>query len=122
MTHIALLGDSVIDNKAYVGHGPDVAEQLRMLGPNEWEVTRLAADGAVSSGILRQLDALPPDATHLVISVGGNDALGESSVLDATAQSVAEVLVRLAQIQDHFQEIYARMLGAAHTRQLPTAV
>jgi len=44
MTHIALLGDSVIDNKAYVGSGPEVAEQLRMLAPNEWKVSGLAID------------------------------------------------------------------------------
>ena len=47
MTHIALLGDSVIDNKAYVGAGPDVAEQVRMLAPKEWRVARLAVDGAL---------------------------------------------------------------------------
>jgi hypothetical protein len=62
MTHIALLGDSVIDNKAYVGQGRDVAEQLRTLAP-QWQVTRLAVDGAVSSGVRRQLDKLPPCAT-----------------------------------------------------------
>jgi hypothetical protein len=42
MTHILLLRDSVIDNKAYVGRGPDVAEQLRKLSPKEWQVTGLA--------------------------------------------------------------------------------
>src|SRR5437764_15458406 len=77
MTHIALLGDSVIDNKAYVGAGPDVAEQVRMLAPKEWRVARLAVDGALSSSVLRQLDSLSTEATHLVISAGGNDALGE---------------------------------------------
>jgi hypothetical protein len=122
MTHIALLGDSVIDNKAYVGPGPDVAQQLRMLAPKEWEVTRLAVDGAVSASVSRQLDVLPAGVTHLVISAGGNDALGESSVLDARAQSVAEVLLRLADIQDRFRESYARMLDRAARRMLPTAV
>ena len=48
MTHIALLGDFVIDNKAYVGRGPDVAEQVRKLVPDEWKVTQLAIDGAVN--------------------------------------------------------------------------
>src|SRR4051794_6373162 len=88
MTHIALLGDSVIDNKAYVGAGRDVAGQLRKLSPKEWQITRLALDGAVSSGVLRQLENLPTAATHVVISAGGNDALAESHVLDAAAQSV----------------------------------
>jgi hypothetical protein len=122
MTHIVLLGDSVIDNKSYVGQGPDVAEQLRVLAPKEWQVTRLAMDGAVSSDVLRQLKNSPADTTHLVISAGGNDALGESGVLDATAHSVGEVLMRLANIQDRFREGYAQMLKAADSRKLPTAV
>jgi hypothetical protein len=36
MTHMALLGDSVIDNKTYVGGGPDVTEQLRMFAPKDY--------------------------------------------------------------------------------------
>jgi GDSL-like Lipase/Acylhydrolase family len=122
MIHIALLGDSVIDNKAYVGPGPDVAEQVRMLVPKQWGVTPLAIDGAVASSVLRQLDHLPTNATHVVISAGGNDALGEASVLDASAQSVAEVLMRLASVQDRFRETYARLLDAVQRRKLPTAV
>jgi hypothetical protein len=122
MTHIALLGDSVIDNKAYVNGGPDVTEQLRNLLAKEWRVTRLALDGAVSSGVLRQLENLPTTVTHLVISAGGNDALAKSHVLDAAAQSVSEALMRLASIQDRFREGYARMLDAAEKRKLPTAV
>ena len=96
MTHIALLGDFIIDNKAYVGRGPDVTEQVRKLVPDEWKVTRLAIDGAVTSIIFSQLEDLPTDTTHIVISVGGNDALGEADVLDAPAHSVAEVLQQLA--------------------------
>ena len=122
MTHIALLGDSVIDNKAYVGDGPDVAEQVRMLAPKEWKVTRLAVDGAVSSDVLRQLDSLPADTTHMVISAGGNDALGEADVLDATATSVRQVLMRLAEIQERFRDSYGRMLEVAQGCKLPTAV
>lgn len=46
----------------------------------------------------------------------------ESPMLDATAHSVHEVLMRLARIQDRFQESYARMLDAVERRKLPTAV
>lgn len=120
--HIALVGDSVIDNRAYVAGGPDVAQQVRMVSPQGWKVTSLAVDGAVSSSVLPQLDNLPNDATHLVISAGGNDALGESGLLDASAQSVAEVLLRLAEIQDRIRESYARMLDAAGRFKIPTAV
>jgi hypothetical protein len=122
MVHIALLGDSVIDNAAYVGHGSEVSEQLKELVPERWKVTRLASDGAVSSGVLRQLDDLPADATHLVISAGGNDALGASGILEASAHSVAQVLSRLADIQEEFRGRFAKMLYAAMSRKLPTAV
>ena len=122
MTHIALLGDFIIDNGAYVGRGPDVAEQVRKLVPDEWKVTRSAIDGAVASIIFSQLEDLPPDTTHIVISVGGNDALGEADVLDAPAHSVADVLQQFARIQDRFRENYASMLDATAQRNLPTAV
>ena len=123
MTHIALLGDFlVIDNGAYVGRGPDVAEQVRNLVPDEWKVTRLAIDGAVTWSVLSQLEDLPTGTTHIVISAGGNDALGEADVLDAPAQSVAEALQQLAQIQDRFREGYASMLDVTAQRNLPTAV
>src|SRR4051812_12432731 len=111
MPHIALLGDSVIDNKAYVGAGPDIAEQLKALIPKQWKVTRLAVDGAVTSRVLRQIEDVPADATHLVISAGGNDALAQSGILESAARSVAEVLSRLATIQDSFRADYKRMLN-----------
>src|SRR3954462_7652837 len=122
MTHIALLGDSVIDNKAYVDRGPDVAEQVRMLAPKEWKVSRLAVDGATSSSVLTQVDRLPSDTTHLVVSAGGNDALGESGVLDQSARSAGDVLMKLADIQERFRRSYATLLETIRRRKLPTAV
>jgi hypothetical protein len=122
MTHIALLGDSVIDNKAYVNGGPDVADQVKMLVPAQWSVTRLALDGAVLAGVVRQLEKVPTDVTHLVISAGGNDALGQSGILDSPASSVADVLNRLAGVQDGFRKGYSQMLDAAARRKRPVAV
>jgi hypothetical protein len=51
----------------------------------DWRVTRLAIDGAVTSGVVRQLSQEPADTTHLVIRAGGNDALQEAHILDAPA-------------------------------------
>jgi hypothetical protein len=113
MPHIALVGDSVIDNQAYVEGGPDVAEQLRRLIPKSWEVSRLAVDGAVIADVLRQLAAIPEAATHLIISAGGNDALHESGVLTAPANSMAEALTLLADVQDRFRRAYAHLLDTA---------
>src|SRR6185436_5966678 len=76
MIHIVLLGDSIFDNAAYVAGGPDVVRQLREILPSGWRATVNALDGAVISDVPQQLKELPRDATHLVLSIGGNDALG----------------------------------------------
>jgi hypothetical protein len=43
---VALLGDSIFDNAAYTGGGPDLVTQLRRILPSGWEATLLAVDGA----------------------------------------------------------------------------
>lgn len=122
MTHVVLLGDSIFDNQSYVGQAPDVVRQLRArLGPS-WRATLLAADGDVTTDVHRQLDRVPRDATHLVVSVGGNDALGSSSVLAERAGSVAEAVSRLAEEQARFRQTYGRMVEAVAARKLPTAL
>jgi hypothetical protein len=121
MRHVVLLGDSVFDNGAYVGGGPDVAAQLREALP-AWRTTLLAVDGSTVSDVPGQLAGLPPDASHLVISAGGNDALGHAAVLDAPSRSVAESLAALADIGAAFRTKYAAMLAAALARALPLAI
>lgn len=85
MTHVVLLGDSVFDNKSYTGNLPDVPAYLDAVLP-EWDVTMLARDGATTASIGWQLHKVPRDATHLVVSIGGNDALGNSDMLRLTWQ------------------------------------
>jgi hypothetical protein len=108
--HVVLVGDSVIDNKAYVAGGPDVTEQLRRFLPVEWKLTSLAQDGAVIHDVLAQIDRLPTSATHVVISAGGNDALQSSSVLTHRANSVAGALVLLEKERTEFRDKYGRLL------------
>lgn len=122
MNHIVLLGDSIFDNAAYVGNGPDVVRQLRAVLPQGWRATLNAMDGAMIDDIRAQLGGLPGDASHLVLSVGGNDALLEAGVLDARAHSVGGALDRLAEVRDRFQHNYRAMLGEVRARMLPTAV
>jgi hypothetical protein len=122
MKHIVLLGDSVFDNAAYVAGGPDVIEQVREQLPAGWRAILRAVGGSVIGSVERQLDQLPPEASHLVISVGGNDALGHAGVLDETTPSRADALERLAGIQDQFAQEYGAMLEGVLERGLPTAV
>jgi len=121
MKHVVLLGDSIFDNKAYVNGGPDVIKQLGESLPSGWKATLGAIDGATTVDIKRQLKDLPDDTTHLVVSVGGNDALGHKDLIEDKAGSVAEVLHKLAKIRGEFQKDYRAMLDFMLAKKLPTA-
>ncbi|WP_294563380.1 SGNH/GDSL hydrolase family protein [uncultured Arthrobacter sp.] len=120
--HAVLLGDSIFDNAAYVPGGPDVVRQLRGALPADWRASLLAVDGDVIAGVERQLRSLPSDATHLVVSVGGNDALQSAYLLDEKVATVAAALVRLSAAQRQFAAAYDAMLEAVTAVGLPVAV
>jgi len=120
--HVVLLGDSVFDNAAYVAGGPDVVAQLRGLLPEGWRATLRAVDGSVAADVAGQLRRLPADATHLVVSAGGNDALGRAGLLEEGARSMAEALGRLALAAEGFERDYRAMLRALRGAGLPAAV
>lgn len=122
MPHLILLGDSILDNAAYVGGGPDVVRQLRAALPEGWRATLLAVDGDTASGVAAQLARLPADASHLVVSAGGNDALGASELLYAPACTVGEAVAALAEVQDAFAARYEAMVGRVLAAGLPTAL
>ena len=123
MKHVVLLGDSIFDNRVYVSPGPDVRQQLQARLGVPGKVTLLAVDGHVTTDVrMRQLQHVPADATHLVITVGGNDALGHASILGERAGSVAEAVERLAQAQSTFAAAYSAMIDAVRQLGLPTAV
>ena len=84
-THVVLLGDSVFDNQRYVRAGESVVELVRKEIPATAQVTLLATDGHTTRDISVQLKKLPSDATHLVMSIGGNDELGHSGILNRPA-------------------------------------
>jgi hypothetical protein len=90
--HIVLLGDSIFDNRAYTGSEPDVATHLRTILPAGHKVTLCAVDGDTTAGIAAQLKRVPRGATHLFVSVGGNDALHNSDLLAMPVRSTTEAL------------------------------
>jgi lysophospholipase L1-like esterase len=122
MAHIVLLGDSIFDNKSYVGSGKDVVTHLRETIPADWRATLKAVDGSVAENVTDQIADLPENATHLIISVGGNDALMNAGILQMSASSAAEVLSKLADAQNDFEAVYQEMLAAVLSKNLPTAV
>lgn len=122
MPHIVLLGDSIFDNASYTGGKPDVISQLRTSLPPDWKGTLLAVDGATTGGIAPQLARLPSDATHLVLSVGGNDALGRSDMLDKPARSTAEAFTMLADVTREFENAYRKAVALCLRKKLPLVI
>jgi lysophospholipase L1-like esterase len=122
MNHIVLLGDSVFDNAAYIDGGPDVGTQLRAALPSGWQSTVLARDGSVTRDVASQLDALPSAATHLVVCVGGNDALIEAPVLTHPVSTVAMAMERMSLVARRFEASYRAMLAAVLRESAPAAV
>ncbi|HXG79057.1 MAG TPA: SGNH/GDSL hydrolase family protein [Methyloceanibacter sp.] len=120
--HIVLLGDSILDNGAYVGKGPDVIEQLGKRLPPGSRATLGAIDGSLTSGVGLQLKIAPEDATHYVVSAGGNDALHYSSLINEKASSVADALERLAPVRESFALDYRAMLDDVTAKGRPVAV
>jgi len=123
MSHIVLLGDSIFDNKSYVSNGFSVIEHLEQLLPSGWRATLLAVDGAIADSVLFQTERLPGDATQLVLSVGGNDALGIASSLFASrATDVKGALGRLRQVMGQFRQRYCQVLDRLGGTGLPLTV
>jgi hypothetical protein len=121
--HLILLGDSILDNATYVpGRRPAVIDQVRSRLPEGWLATLLARDGSVINGVYRQLESLPQDATHLLLSAGGNDAIHEVGALRETVETVGEGLRILADVRDRFENDYRRVLTAISDRGLAAGV
>jgi hypothetical protein len=122
MNHVVLLGDSIFDNAAYVPGQPDAIQQVHAKIPTGWSASLLARDGAVTRDVSNQLQNLPSDASDIVISVRGNDALNAAHVLFDNVQSVAEALSKLSTVRERFAMDYRAMLDAVLEQQFPTAV
>jgi hypothetical protein len=122
ISHLILLGDSIFDNGAYTGGKPDVVAHVRKTLPQGWKATLLARDGDTTQGIPAQLARLPRDATHLVLSVGGNDALMRQGLLQAPAGSTAEALLLLSDAVESFEAAYRKTVDACLSHRLPLVV
>jgi len=122
MGHVVLLGDSIFDNARYVPDRPPVIDQLRQALPRGWIASLLAVDGHITEDVANQLKDVPTDATHLVVSAGGNDALGESSILGDPACTVGEALSIIHDVRTRFRHSYHAMLQSLSALGKPTAV
>lgn len=122
MANLVLLGDSIFDNAAYVGNEPDVISHLREMIPQDWSAELFAVDGSVVEDVSAQLLKIPENATHLVVSVGGNNALMNADILQMQADSSAEIFNDLADRIGNFEANYEQMLENILSKNLPTVL
>lgn len=111
MTHLVLAGDSVFDNGSYTAGGPAVIDQVRQALPAGWQATLCALDGSTTEDVRGNLGTVPVEATHLVISVGGNNALMRADLLDTRVGSTADALLLLHEAASEFEHSYRNMLS-----------
>ena len=104
--HIVLLGDSVFDNATYTSGQPSVRDHLVSLLPRGSQATLRAVDGSRIADLSSQLERVPADATRLVISVGGNDALANRDLLATRVGSTSEALQLFAERATRFEAEY----------------
>jgi len=114
MAVVNLLGDSIIDNKIYVGqHELSVSEHLHNLTDDI--INTLAIDGHTTKDVLNiQINRLPRYSTHQVLSIGGNDLLQNISFLQIyekySANDVLEQAVGImAPIKKRYQTIVNKL-------------
>ena len=120
---IILLGDSIIDNGAYVLPAePDVTKQLQALMP-EHAVIKRALDGAVCADVLSSQVSNLKSTDRIILSAGGNDALQHIDLFEATTSTSAkDVLVRLAKTREEFRRNYAPLLDRLAIARAPVMV
>jgi hypothetical protein len=120
--NIVLLGDSIFDNASYVKAGAAVIDHLEEMLPRQWSAVLLAVDGATARQVASQVRSIPSDATDLFLSVGGNDALSHTEVLDAPVKSSADTWRLLAKIISEFEMGYREAVTACLRKNLPLTV
>jgi len=109
--HVALVGDSVFDNGAYTGREPDVAQHLRAALGADARVTLLAVDGATTFDVGPQLDRIG-DVSHVVLSLGGNDALMHAGLLSTKVRSTGDALDLFETALEGFAASYRHVVEA----------
>ena len=121
-SHVVLLGDSIFDNAAYTRGAPDVVTHLRSLLPSGWQATLCAVDGATSRVLPSQLTCVPRDASHLVIAIGGNDALQNSDLLSKRVTSSAQALEAFDDRLTTFERTYRSAIRDAMALRCSTVI
>lgn len=122
MTHLVLLGDSIFDNGRYTPGDPDVISQCASCCHPAGRHSLLAVDGSTTRDVPTQLQRIPSDASHLVLSAGGNDVLMNSNILHMPADSTSHVIKILANTSREFEQRYRSAVRDRRRLGLPLGI
>lgn len=109
--HLVLLGDSIFDNWPYVAPSQAVIDHFSDMRDGRVVVTMLARDGDVTADARKQVRRIPNTATHIALSIGGNDALEASTLVYAPTDSVSSALNILEEPQSDFHKQYKALMA-----------
>ena len=115
MPHLALLGDGILANGAHTRQEPDTASTIQQLLPG-WTVSLLAAEGSPIAAVSAQVQRLAANVDLVVLSVGGNDAMEHTDLLQQPAASSGETLDALIKMVEGFTEKYDGAVKAVRDR------
>ena len=115
---VALLGDSIIDNKVYVGENElSVTEHLRKINETDYYFEMIAVDGDTTREVIdNQLESIGDSTWRIVLSIGGNDLLqklhimfnetsGMIESLEVASKTVEEIKTRYEEILVHLKTL-----------------
>lgn len=108
--NVVLLGDSIFDNQPYVLADQAVIDKLNQIKNSDVNVELLAVDGATTYDVSSQCEVVGESTTHLILSCGGNNALGYLPVFDQEVSSVFEGMQYLTEIKKEFEVQYKEIL------------
>ena len=82
----------------------------------------LAVDGSTTVEVPAQAERVPRDASNLVLSVGGNDAIMNADILQKPAVSSRQVLDELSNVSQTFEKNYRRAVESCLRLRLPLMI
>ena len=115
---VALLGDSIIDNKVYVEQNElSVTEHLQKINDEDYYFEMIAVDGDTTKEVIdNQLEKIRANNSHIVLSIGGNDLLQKLDImfnetsgmiesLEIASQTIEEIKSRYEEILIHLKNL-----------------
>ena len=117
--HVVLLGDSTFDSRPYLPGKPDMA--ARLAGRAKCRATLLAESGSRLADLAKQLAKVPSDATHLLLSAGGNDLLDLGRELHSQGGGIVAQFGKATGLVGEFRWRFGTACKRLAVAKLPTA-